>query len=115
MKTEEQTVLGEGSSMVKDKKVKLEEDGDEFRRCCEDEDEIKEKEESTKEDLNDNFDSDFKNLDFYVEELAAATGITGPGMVEITTAPFIERIKLSHYFAFFHYALFVAEVKKKMS
>lgn len=74
-KMEEQTLLVEGSSMVEGKEVKLEEDEEEFRSCCEDEDEdeFKEKEKSTKEDLNDNFDSDSVKIYF------KGVSVVGPG------------------------------------
>lgn len=73
MKMEEQTVLVEGSSVVEVKEVKLEEDEDEFRSCCEDEDELKEKEESKNEDLFDNFEADSVKIYF------KGVSVVGPG------------------------------------
>ncbi|KAL2474749.1 RING/U-box superfamily protein [Abeliophyllum distichum] len=70
---EEQTVLIEGSSVCEAKEVKLEEDEDEFRSCFEDEDELKEREESTKEDLEDDLDADSVKMYF------KGVSVVGPG------------------------------------
>ncbi|GFY95442.1 RING/U-box superfamily protein [Actinidia rufa] len=63
---EEQEIFGCGSSLNSCKEVKLEDDEEEFRSCC-DEDDLKEREDSSVKEGSDNK----KKLDFFVDESVA--------------------------------------------
>uniref|UniRef100_A0A5B7BLC9 RBR-type E3 ubiquitin transferase n=1 Tax=Davidia involucrata TaxID=16924 RepID=A0A5B7BLC9_DAVIN len=76
---EEQTVFGNGSSLKSAREVKLEEDEEEFRSCCEDEDELKEREESAKESSKDDLD-EFSAKMFFKGVSISQAGESGPGL-----------------------------------
>ncbi|XP_059657403.1 E3 ubiquitin-protein ligase RSL1 [Cornus florida] len=76
---EEQTIFGVGSSAKLAREVKLEEDEEEFRSCCEDEDELKEREESAKDGYKDDLD-EFSVKMFFKGVSIAQVGESGPGL-----------------------------------
>ncbi|KAL6992015.1 hypothetical protein U1Q18_010128 [Sarracenia purpurea var. burkii] len=76
---DEQTVFGRGSFVSS----KLEEDEEDFRSCCEDEDELEEREESAEEGLKNNLDEVSVNMFFKGASIAEAGsgGLSGIGVV----------------------------------
>ncbi|KAA8537133.1 hypothetical protein F0562_029641 [Nyssa sinensis] len=85
---EVQTVFGDGFSLKSAREVKLEEDEEEFRSCCEDEDELKEREESAKESSKDDLD-EFSAKMFFKGVSISQAGETVPGLSGIGV--FMER------------------------
>ncbi|GMP56911.1 hypothetical protein CsSME_00021212 [Camellia sinensis var. sinensis] len=61
---EKQTNFGCGSVVNSGRETKLEEDEEDFRSCCEDEDELMEREESAKESSKDILDEGSVNMFF---------------------------------------------------
>ncbi|XP_057511221.1 E3 ubiquitin-protein ligase RSL1 [Actinidia eriantha] len=83
---EEQAIFGCGSSLNSGKEVKLEEDEEEFRSCCEDEDDLKEREDSSSKEGSDNKLDEFSvNLFFkgvsITESGDSSAGLSGIGVV----------------------------------
>ncbi|XP_052202429.1 E3 ubiquitin-protein ligase RSL1 [Diospyros lotus] len=81
-----QAIFGPGSSSVNTaREVRAEEDEEEFRSCCEDEDELKEREESAKERLQNNLDDVSVNMFFKGVSMAGSgefgAGLSGIGVV----------------------------------
>ncbi|KAI3466918.1 hypothetical protein Pfo_023581 [Paulownia fortunei] len=70
---EQQRVLTDSIVMSGTTEVKLEEDEEEFRSCCEDEDELKEREENVKLDSDDNLDEHSVTMYF------KGVSVAGPG------------------------------------
>lgn len=92
---EEEAVLGYGYgvSRVSSKEVKFEEDEEEFRSCCEDEDELKEREESVKESLDEVLDEFsvkmfFKGVSISEPGEPACSGLSGIGIFMERSANF---------------------------
>ncbi|CAL5410455.1 unnamed protein product [Camellia sinensis] len=82
---EKQTNFGCGSVVNSGRETKLEEDEEDFRSCCEDEDELMEREESAKESSKDILDEGSVNMFFKGISIAKAgecgTGLSGIGVV----------------------------------
>ncbi|THG17462.1 hypothetical protein TEA_006852 [Camellia sinensis var. sinensis] len=82
---EKQTNFGCGSVVNSGRETKLEEDEEDFRSCCEDEDELMEREESAKESSKDILDEGSVNMFFKGISIANAgecgTGLSGIGVV----------------------------------
>ncbi|GMP56910.1 hypothetical protein CsSME_00021212 [Camellia sinensis var. sinensis] len=87
---EKQTNFGCGSVVNSGRETKLEEDEEDFRSCCEDEDELMEREESAKESSKDILDEGSVNM-FFKGISIAKSGECGTGISF-----------LSFFFFFFH-------------
>ncbi|CAL5412874.1 unnamed protein product [Camellia sinensis] len=89
---EEQVIFGCGSYANSSREVKFEEDEEDFRSCCEDEDELKEREETAKEGSKNNLDDVSVNMFFKGASIAEAggcgAGVSGIGVVIERSANF---------------------------
>ncbi|XAR56150.1 Ubiquitin--protein ligase [Bertholletia excelsa] len=101
---EEQIIIDRGYSAKSTRDVKLEEDEEEFRSCCEDEDELKEREESTKDGPKNNLDDVSVNMFFKGVSIAETGecrgGLSGIGVVmeRSTNLPLIQVQKKLDFF-----------------